>query len=68
MTVEEEARWQTYFELSRQHEEDRARVARIVARQKLTEALLDAGVRLYIAQITAPWQALANHIRSELPT
>jgi hypothetical protein len=53
-----------YLECRRQAEEDRVRVERDLARHKATQAALIVVMDLYIAQITAPWQALAEHIRA----
>lgn len=57
-----------YLEARRQFAEDRMRVERRQRRQRQIEAQLKLAIDLYIAHVTAPWQALANHIRSELPT
>lgn len=52
------------WECRRQFEEDRVRVERDLARHKATQAALTVAMDLYIAQITAPWQALTEHIRA----
>lgn len=53
-------------ECRRQFEEDRRRVQRLEQHQREIEAQMKLAMDLYIAQITAPWQALADQIRSEM--
>jgi hypothetical protein len=57
---------QVEIECRRKAEEDRVKAEMALARQKNTEDRLNMAMNLYIAHITAPWQALADQIRSEM--
>jgi hypothetical protein len=57
---------QVEIECRRKAEEDRVKAEMALARQKNTEDRLNMAMNLYIAQIIAPWQVLADQIRSEM--
>lgn len=51
--------------LERQLHEDQMRVASLDARLKANDALIRDAINLCVAHLTAPWRALAAHIREE---
>lgn len=53
-----------YLEARRQFAEDCMRVERQKQRQRQIEMQMKLAMDLYIAYLTAPWQALADHIRA----
>lgn len=51
-------------ELCRKFEEDRRRYERQRLHYEATQAMIQSAIDLYIAQLSAPWQALAWYIRA----
>jgi uncharacterized protein len=53
-----------YQEARRRFDEDQQRYERQRRQCELTQAAIQAAIDLYMAQLSAPWQALAWHIRA----
>lgn len=53
-----------YQETVRRIDEDRMRYERAQRHHEITQAAIQAAINLYVAQVSAPWQALAWYIRA----